>query len=449
MISSEVQRTLVKSPPELWTELSDPDSLARHLGELGEISITRMKPEELVEWQAEGTTGTVAIKPSGWGTKVTLTVNRELPAAPAAEDPTTEEGTAAEPTAEEGAITEEGTAAEPTAESGPPAESSEPPVEQSRGQDAVVAPVEPIAEVADSDRSDTEALESQPTAAFEQESARTDESPEPTGPTPGPATEAARRAAGWLAPRDHAGPAIESDLRAAEDAAGDLTGELPVAITLSATDLGSEPSDETVEPAASDDPASSRRGFFARLFGGRRRKASAQIEPPIEPPTLAAELSALGAKAEDSSFADQDAEDSSLAPEDLEAMPSEAPVDDAEAILPEAFPPPMPQVEVAVPEPAAAEPSFEDLTDAYAEEPDVELATGAPEHEPAVTPDVVGGESPEAPSEPQDGAQQATSEDLAAELKAAEETAAEEVKAVLTGMLDRLGAAHHRPFSRS
>ena len=61
MISSEVQRTLVKSPPELWTELSDPEALARHLGELGEIKITRIEPEALVEWEAEDTTGTVAI----------------------------------------------------------------------------------------------------------------------------------------------------------------------------------------------------------------------------------------------------------------------------------------------------------------------------------------------------------------------------------------------------
>src|ERR1700722_11964377 len=79
MISSEVKRTLVKSPPELWAELSDPVALGRHLGELGEIRITRVEPEKLVEWEAEGTTGTVAIKPSGWGTKVTLTVTRELP----------------------------------------------------------------------------------------------------------------------------------------------------------------------------------------------------------------------------------------------------------------------------------------------------------------------------------------------------------------------------------
>src|ERR1700730_12105794 len=79
MISTEVQRTLVKSPPELWAELSDPASLARHLGELGDVRITRTEPEKTVEWQAEKTSGTVQIKPSGWGTRVTLTAGREVP----------------------------------------------------------------------------------------------------------------------------------------------------------------------------------------------------------------------------------------------------------------------------------------------------------------------------------------------------------------------------------
>ena len=78
MISSEVQRTLVKSPPELWAELSDPASLARHLGELGEIRITRTEPERTVEWEAADTTGKVLLKQSGWGTKVTLTAAREV-----------------------------------------------------------------------------------------------------------------------------------------------------------------------------------------------------------------------------------------------------------------------------------------------------------------------------------------------------------------------------------
>jgi hypothetical protein len=80
MISSEVQRTLVKSPPELWAELSDPDALARHLGGLGEIRITRVEPEQVVEWEAADTTGKVSLKSSGWGTKVTLSADRALPA---------------------------------------------------------------------------------------------------------------------------------------------------------------------------------------------------------------------------------------------------------------------------------------------------------------------------------------------------------------------------------
>ncbi|HEX3434035.1 MAG TPA: hypothetical protein VHT25_08245 [Solirubrobacteraceae bacterium] len=83
MISSEVQRTLVKSPPELWAEISDRESLSRHLGEFGDIRITRVEPEQRVEWQSGDTSGSVVIKPSGWGTKVMLTVTREL-----AEQPT-------------------------------------------------------------------------------------------------------------------------------------------------------------------------------------------------------------------------------------------------------------------------------------------------------------------------------------------------------------------------
>jgi hypothetical protein len=79
MISTEVQRTLVKSPPELWAELSDQEALARHLGELGEIRITKIEPEQTVEWEAEAAKGKVQLKPSGWGTKVTLSVTQALP----------------------------------------------------------------------------------------------------------------------------------------------------------------------------------------------------------------------------------------------------------------------------------------------------------------------------------------------------------------------------------
>ena len=69
----QASRTLVKSPPELWAECSDAGSLARHLGEFGEIRITRLEPETSVCWEAEHASGKVEIEPSGWGTRVTLT----------------------------------------------------------------------------------------------------------------------------------------------------------------------------------------------------------------------------------------------------------------------------------------------------------------------------------------------------------------------------------------
>jgi hypothetical protein len=112
MISSEVQRTLVKSPPELWAELSDPAALARHLGELGEIRIVRTEPESTVEWEAQNTTGVVSIKPSGWGTKVTLSVTSNLagpePADTTAESETPPEGPPAAISDGEVSITSDG-----------------------------------------------------------------------------------------------------------------------------------------------------------------------------------------------------------------------------------------------------------------------------------------------------------------------------------------------------
>jgi hypothetical protein len=78
MPTVEAKRTLVKSPPELWAELSDAAALARHLGEFGEIRITRTQPESVVEWEGDLASGSVQIEPSGWGTKVTLTAEPAL-----------------------------------------------------------------------------------------------------------------------------------------------------------------------------------------------------------------------------------------------------------------------------------------------------------------------------------------------------------------------------------
>lgn len=77
-VSSEAKRTLVKSPPELWSEVSDAESLARHLDGLQEIRITRVEPETAVEWEADGASGSVRLQPSGFGTRVTLSLSREL-----------------------------------------------------------------------------------------------------------------------------------------------------------------------------------------------------------------------------------------------------------------------------------------------------------------------------------------------------------------------------------
>jgi hypothetical protein len=71
------KRTLVKSPPELWSELSEVERLARHLGAFGEIRITKLEPEHTVAWEGESASGTVMIEPSGWGTKVTLNAHVE------------------------------------------------------------------------------------------------------------------------------------------------------------------------------------------------------------------------------------------------------------------------------------------------------------------------------------------------------------------------------------
>jgi hypothetical protein len=113
-ISSEAKRTLVKSPPELWSELSDAESLTRHLDGLGEIRITRTEPETAVDWEADGASGTVRLQASGFGTKVVLSLSREVEPAVEALEP----AAAAEPEemAEPEAIEAETAMAEPESE---------------------------------------------------------------------------------------------------------------------------------------------------------------------------------------------------------------------------------------------------------------------------------------------------------------------------------------------
>jgi hypothetical protein len=75
MDDCRAQRTLVKSPPELWAEISDAGALAGHLEAFGDIRITRLVPETTVAWEGGRARGTVELEPAGWGTRVTLTAH--------------------------------------------------------------------------------------------------------------------------------------------------------------------------------------------------------------------------------------------------------------------------------------------------------------------------------------------------------------------------------------
>ncbi|HEY3827736.1 MAG TPA: hypothetical protein VGL57_00940 [Solirubrobacteraceae bacterium] len=297
MPACEVQRTLVKSPPELWAELSDPVSLARHLGEFGEIRTIRVEPETAVEWEAEAVRGAVQLKASGWGTKVTLTAIRDAP------DPTTPDSCDAPPATE-----------------------------------AVTQP---------------EAAEQEPRIA----------EPEPTAAEPEP------KAAG---PEPKATEPDPERVEAPELKPGSAE-----------PDLQAEP-----EPAPA---ASSRRGFFARLF---RRRRSEQPSPPAATPEPAV------ATSEPSDALPEPAGPPSEPPDAL-PEPADHPSEPATATAEPAVALPEPALEQAAPTPAAQpQPQIEDRPD------------------------------------------------LSAELAQVEAAMLEQDTALLTAVLDRLGAAHHRPFSR-
>ena len=88
MQRSTATRRLVKSPPELWAELSSEEALGRHLAQFGEIRITRVSPETTVAWEGDRIRGTVELEATGWGTKVSLTATpTRAPDPPAPAEP--------------------------------------------------------------------------------------------------------------------------------------------------------------------------------------------------------------------------------------------------------------------------------------------------------------------------------------------------------------------------
>ena len=67
MASIEIERTLVKSAPELWNELSCANKLGTWLGE---VRVTSSEAPTRLEWDSKGASGVIELESSGWGTKI-------------------------------------------------------------------------------------------------------------------------------------------------------------------------------------------------------------------------------------------------------------------------------------------------------------------------------------------------------------------------------------------
>jgi hypothetical protein len=84
MATIELERTLVKSPPELWEELGPPDGLRRWLGD---VRVVAAEPPHRLEWDNDVAAGVIELEASGWGTTVRAVAK---PGAPGVEERLTE-----------------------------------------------------------------------------------------------------------------------------------------------------------------------------------------------------------------------------------------------------------------------------------------------------------------------------------------------------------------------
>jgi hypothetical protein len=413
-VCMQAKRTLVKSPPELWAELSDPAALARHLGELGEIRIVRTEPERSVEWEAAQISGTVLIEPSGWGTKVTLTASRTV--VPGS-DP----------------------------QSGAPEIAPEPePIPEPAPEPTTALEPETV-----------ESIKAEPTPELQPEALEIMPTPEPM-PEPQPDGIAV------MEPATEPMPGMQPDaLENMEPAPEPMPAAEPEALEVTPEP---EPQSEPIEivPESERDPEIApepRLGFFARLFGRRRtrrqRGPSVELEATEKLPAAVDQALPEEPMQEPPALVQPGPEESVEDPAHVEPVADqplfgEQPVPDA----------PPPNVEVA-----------SELVDAAPDAPvtlesRAQLAGQAPAEakEPHASPAEIAGQAPPDATEPQaspaeSGGQPPTGvegpPDISAELAeaeqlaAAQEVVAEDVTAVLTSVLDRLGAAHHRPFSRA
>jgi hypothetical protein len=62
-----MERTLVKSPPELWDEIGSQEALGRWLSD---VRVSSLEPPTRVEWTGQDARGVIELEASGWGTRV-------------------------------------------------------------------------------------------------------------------------------------------------------------------------------------------------------------------------------------------------------------------------------------------------------------------------------------------------------------------------------------------
>jgi len=67
MANVELERTLVKSPPEVWDELSSEPGLRRWLGD---VRVRTTDAPRRLEWDSDVAHGVIELEASGWGTRV-------------------------------------------------------------------------------------------------------------------------------------------------------------------------------------------------------------------------------------------------------------------------------------------------------------------------------------------------------------------------------------------
>lgn len=63
----ELERTLVKSPPELWAQIGSGAGLSRWLGD---VRVLAAEAPTRLEWDRDGASGVIELEASGWGTKI-------------------------------------------------------------------------------------------------------------------------------------------------------------------------------------------------------------------------------------------------------------------------------------------------------------------------------------------------------------------------------------------